>query len=125
MGRLLLVHDVLDIQLVDRHNEKIGRVDALVLELEVGAPMRVKTILVGGPAREERIGRWAVWLGRVFRGGRSAKAGLSEIPFSTVRRIAESIIVDVDAGTLPSEQLERWLCEHIVAKVPGAEGEQK
>lgn len=125
MGQLLLVHDVLDIQLVDPLDEKIGRVDALVLEAVAGAPLRVTAILVGGPARQERIGRWAMWLGRLLRGGRQSHAGLSRIPFAAVRRIAESITVDVDARTLPSEHIERWLCERVVARIPGSEGEQK
>ena len=126
MRRLLLVHDVLDIQLVDPKNEKIGRVDALVLEATEGAPLIVHTILVGGPARQERIGRWAVWLGRLLRGGaRTTGSGLSAIPFSTVRRIAESITVDVDAAMLPSEQVERWLCNTVVAKIPGSQGDEK
>ena len=126
MRRLLLVHDVLDIQLVDPKDEKIGRVDALVLEATEGAPLIVRTILVGGPARQERIGRWAAWLGRLSRGGRhSAVSGLSAIPFSAVQRIAESITVNVDAGTLPSEHIERWLCDTVVAKIPGSHGDEK
>ena len=126
MRGLLLVHDVLDIQLVDRHDEKIGRVDALVLEVTDGAPLIVRTILVGGPVRQERIGRWAVWIGRLLRGGRhSAVAGVSAIPFSAVQRIAESITVNVDAELLPSGQTERWLRDNVVAKIPGSQGEKK
>ena len=126
MGQLLLVHDVLDIQLVDRHDEKIGRVDALVLEAADGAPLIVRTILAGGPVRQERIGRWAVWIGRLLRGSRhSAVSGVSAIPFSAVQRIAESITVDVDGGMLPSGQTERWLRHTVVAKIAGSQGDTK
>lgn len=126
MGRLLLVHDVLDIQLVDRHNEKIGRVDALVLDATDGAPLVVRTILVGGPARQERIGRWAVWIARMLHRGRQSEgAGLSAIPFSAVQRIAESITVNVDAGMLPSGHTERWLRDNVVTKIPGSRGDRK
>lgn len=126
MRRLLLVHDILDVQLVDPRDEKIGRVDALVLEAAEGAPLIVRTILVGGPARQERVGRWAVWLGRLFRGSRhSTASGLSSIPFSAVQRIAESITVNVDATTLPSEHMERWLCDTVIAKIPGSQGDEK
>ena len=126
MRRLLLVHDVLDIQLVDRHDEKIGRVDALVLEATDGAPLIVRTILVGGPARQERIGRWAVWIGRLLHGARHSPGSLvSAIPFSAVQRIAESITVDVDAGMLPSGHTERWLRDNVVAKIPGSRGDKK
>ncbi|CAN5479910.1 hypothetical protein BH09GEM1_BH09GEM1_29390 [soil metagenome] len=126
MQRLLLVHDVLDKQLCAPQADKIGRVDAIVLELAPGKPPRVKTILVGGPARQERLGRWAQRLGRALRAvGRSTNTGLSEIPFAAVTRIADTIVVDVNAASLPSEHIERWLCERIVRRIPGAEGERK
>ena len=38
MGAVHLAHDVLDAQLLDRVQEKIGRVDALLLELQEGQP---------------------------------------------------------------------------------------
>ena len=126
MQRLLLVHDVLDMQLCDPLGGKIGRVDTVLLEVSPGKPPRVRSILVGGPARQERIGRLAQWLGRLLRGLRRADDdGLGEIPFSAVRRIGDSVTVDVSQASLPSERLERWLCESIVRKIPGAEGERK
>ena len=126
MRRLLLVHDVLDLQLLDRHEAKIGRVDALMLVVEVGKPIRVKSILVGGPVRQERVGPWAVWLGRMLRRlSRSTQDGASEIPFAAVRRIADSIELDVDEDELASGHAERWLCDHVVRRIPGAEGERK
>ena len=125
MRGLHLVHDVLDIQLVDRTKRKIGRVDGLVLELEHGKPLRVATILVGGSARAQRIGRWMLRLTEAWRRMRNLEPTVSRIPFAAVRRIAESIEVDVDEETLPSERRERWLREHIVSHIPGAEGDRK
>jgi hypothetical protein len=119
MSGLLLMHDVQDAQLIDRHGEKIGRVDALVLELEDGLPPRVATILVGGPVREERIGRWALHLAQLLRriGGMETE-GVSHIPFSAVRRIGNTIDVDVDGDALESGHLERWLRDHVVRRMP-------
>lgn len=126
MRRLLLVHDVLDLQLLDRTEAKIGRVDALMLVVEAGKPVRVKSILLGGPVRQERMGRWATWLGGMLRRAfRPTTDGASEIPFSAVRRIADSIEVDADEDDLESEHAERWLCDHVVRRIPGAEGEEK
>jgi sporulation protein YlmC with PRC-barrel domain len=126
MQRLLLAHDVGDMQLCDGAGEKIGRVDALVLEWDNGVPLRVKTILVGGPVRQDRIGGLARWLGGALRRlGGTREGGISEIPFSSVRRIGDSIVIDVDERAMPSEHTERWLCDHIVARIPGAEGENK
>ena len=107
MSALHLVHDVQDIQLLDRLKHKIGRVDALVLELEDDKPLRVATILVGGSSRAHRVGQWIVKLAERWRRMRQVEPNTSRIPFSAVRRIAECIEVDVDEDTLPSESRER------------------
>lgn len=121
MAGLKLVHDVLDSQLVDRRKRKIGRVDDLVLGLEEGRPPRITTILVGGPVREARVGRWAVWLARGLRAvGRVRHTGVSAIPFETVRCIAETIELDVDGDELEVAHLESWLADHVVSRIPGS-----
>jgi len=126
MGAVHLAHDVLDAQLVDRVQEKIGRVDALLLEIEAGRPPRVATIVIGGAARAERVGRWFVALRRAWRamfGQREEH--VSRIPFDKVRRIGDTIELDVEERSLDSEHLERWLKEHVVCRIPGAGGERK
>jgi hypothetical protein len=126
MHGLHLTHDVLDAQLVDRNKERIGRVDALALELRPGRPPRVATILIGGPVRAERIGRWARWLSRALRAlGRVRSPGVSRIPFSAVRCIGHTIEVDVDGRDLESGHAERWLAEHVVCRIPGSGGQEK
>lgn len=125
MRGIHLVHDIQDIQLLDHRKQRIGRVDALILELEEGKPLRVAMILVGGSSRAARIGRWALRLTEAWRRMRHVEERVSRIPFSAVRCIADSIEVDVDEETLPSEYRERWLKQHIVCRVPGAEGEKK
>jgi hypothetical protein len=125
MSGLHLVHDVQDIQLLDRKKQKVGRVDALVLELEDGKPLRVAAILIGGSPRAQRVGRWMERLWAGWRRIRHVEAKVSRIPFAAVRRIGESIEVDVEDEALPSEYRERWLKEHIVCHIPGAEGDKK
>lgn len=126
MGAVHLAHDVLDAQLVDRVQEKIGRVDQLLLELEEGRPPRVAMIVIGGSARAERVGRWFVALRRGLRAlfGRR-EDHVSRVPFDKVRRIGDTIELDVEERTLDSEHLERWLKEHVVCRIPGAGGERK
>jgi len=126
MSHLRLRHDVLDAQLTDRNREKIGRVDALLLELRDGRPPRVATIVIGGDARAQRIGRWMVGLRSAIRaltGNRAERT--SRVPFSAMRSIADTIELDVDGDTLESGHLERWLRDHIVCRIPGASGERK
>jgi hypothetical protein len=51
--------------------------------------------------------------------------GVSRVPFSAVRGIAETIDLDVDGATLPSGHLERWLGDHVTGHIPGSQGEKK
>jgi sporulation protein YlmC with PRC-barrel domain len=126
MHGLPLVHDVLDAQLLDRRKQRIGRVDDVALELRPGQPLRVATVLVGGPVRARRIGRVAVWINHLLRAiGRVRSPGVSRIPFTAVRTIGDMIELDVDGDTLESGHAERWLAEHVVRFIPGAEGERK
>lgn len=126
MHRLSLVQDVLDAQLVDRHEEKIGRVDGVLLELRDDELPRVATILVGGAIRAERIGRWMSWLRRTRRAvRRRGDENTSRIPFGAVRRVGDTVQLDVEGETLPSGHLERWLAEHVVCHIPGGTGERK
>ncbi|MDB4889272.1 MAG: hypothetical protein JWL61_1127 [Gemmatimonadetes bacterium] len=126
MKTLSLVHDVLDAQLLDKHHAKIGRVDGLALEVEDGRPPRVATILVGGPIRDERVGRWVLGLMRALHRLMGLKAeGVSRIPFSAVREISHVIEIDVEEETLASEHVERWLCDHVILRIPGGERDEK
>jgi hypothetical protein len=126
MGAVRLYHDVIDAQLVDRHQEKIGRVDELLIELEPGKPPRVATIVIGGAARARRVGRWMIACRRAAHAllGRRAEHE-SRVPFEAVRCIADTIELDVEEYSLDSMHLEHWLAEHIICRIPGASGERK
>ncbi len=126
MGALFLSRHVIDAQLVDKHQEKIGRVDELLLELEEGRPPRVATIVIGGAARARRVGRWMVACHRAVHalfGQREERE--SRVPFEAVRCIADTIELDVEADALDSMRFERWLATHIINRIPGGSGERK
>jgi hypothetical protein len=126
MSGLHLVHDVLDVQLIDRNRRKIGRVDALTLELREGRPPRVAEILVGGPVRAERIGRWMVWLSRVARAlVRIRRPGVDRIPFRKMRCLADTLELDVDGRELESAHVEAWLADHVICPIPGARRDKR
>jgi len=126
MGRLELANDVLDAQLVSRRDEKIGRVDSLLLELRQGRPPRVSAILMGGPVRAEREGRPFVWLSRALRAVlRIRCSGVTRLEFAKVLRIAECVRVDAEERDIEAEYVEHWLASHVVCRMPGAGGDQK
>jgi hypothetical protein len=117
---MLLVHDVLDKQLLDRHREKMGRVDGIVLELSDGSPPRVTAIEVGGAVLARRLhptlGRWAEALGRTW-GNRQRP--VTRIPWSVVHRNGNVVEADVDALATPALAWELWLRRHVMEHLPG------
>ena len=126
MGTVHLSRNVIDTQLVDRHQQKIGRIDELLIELEDGKPPRVATIVIGGAARARRVGRWMLACHRAVHrlfGQREEHA--SHVPFGAVRCIADTIELDVEGDTLESMHLEHWLATHVICPIPGASGERK
>lgn len=121
-----LRHDVQDAQLVDRHHENVGRCDALLLELRESQPPRITAILIGGPARSERIGRWMTALRRLLPGpARAPEGGVSRIPFAAVRSIGKTIELDVMRDDLPSGHLEQWLARNVICRLPGADSKKE
>lgn len=120
-ARIGLVHDVLDMQLVDWRGEKLGRVDGLTIEVRGDRPPRVGTILVGGSVLADRLGhragRWAVAMRRWWGLGNAMP---TQIPFAAVREIGETVKVEIDAESSPAMTWERWLREHVICRIPGA-----
>ena len=120
MSGFNLVHDLLDLQLLDRRQERMGRVDGVVLELRDGAPPRVAAIVTGEGEAARRVARWAgrfaIRLRQVFR---LPSPGPAVIPFELVRGIHEIVSVDVDARETPALAVECWLRERVIGKLPG------
>lgn len=119
MSSLDLVHDVLDMQLVDRVGEKMGRVDGVTLELREGEPPRVAELLVGGTVLADRIGGWMVALAQIFEHVTGAKPVVTRIPFAVVQEISSTITVDAQAGATSALRTERWL-DRIICRIPGS-----
>src|SRR5690242_3753919 len=68
-GKMDIVREVLDKQVLDRHQRKMGRVDGIILEIRDGAPPRLLALEVGGITLARRLhprlGKWLMgWLGR-------------------------------------------------------------
>ena len=125
MKGVALVHDVLDAQLVDRTQRKMGRADGLVLELRDGEPPRVAALLVGGSVLAERIGRWMVALTRGVSRLLRIEPAVTRIAFERVRVIGSCVELDLDAHSTNTLRTELWLDDHIVCRIPGGAGPER
>ena len=121
MAAVELVHDVLDMQLVDRDGEKMGRVDGLTLELREGEPARVAEILVGGSVLADRVGGPVPLLLRLLAWMTGVKTLVTRFPFDVVIEIADVVKLDVDAHETTTMRAEHLL-DRIVCMIPGAAG---
>jgi sporulation protein YlmC with PRC-barrel domain len=108
---------MLDQQVIDVHDNLMGKVDGVVLELRQGQPARVSAIVIGGTTALWRIhpglARWA----ERKLGGEGHPA---RIPWSRILKIGVDVKVDVDAARSPALRWERWVRDRIIRRIPGA-----
>ena len=117
-----LVRDVLDKQIVDRNQVKIGKVDGIVARLRQGKPPRVIAVEIGSIALARRLGplpgRWMAILAAKLGGERHAKP--HRVAWSKARDIGLDIEFDIDVRKTAIFDWQVWLRDHIISKIPGA-----
>jgi sporulation protein YlmC with PRC-barrel domain len=116
-----LIGDILDKQVLDRHQAKIGKVDGIVLEQRPGKAPRVAAIEIGSVALARRLNGG---LGRVVSGiagglGGDAHREPHRIGWREVRDIGVSITFDIDVKQTRIMTWQDWLRRAIVEKIPG------
>ena len=121
MKRLDLVRDVLDTQVVDREETKMGRVDGLVLELREGQPPRVESIEMGFVVLAQRLHpRLEDWFLRLRRRFSVRRTACYSVPWSKVKDVTPFCVkLDVEAAGTPAFDWERWLRDHVIVHFPG------
>lgn len=106
---------LLDRQLLDDDGAPVGIVDDLELDgieadvgIEPGSPPPRVTAILSGQVTMTRI-----------LGGAPPRSMLHEIPWDQVASVG--VTVQLTAAELPSdiEWVERWLRDHIIARIPG------
>jgi sporulation protein YlmC with PRC-barrel domain len=117
-----LVRDILDKQVVDRNETKMGKVDGIVAELREGAPPRVAFIEIGSVALARRLGPR---LGRLVsrlsaRLGGEAHREPYRVPWQKVRDIGVDIELDLEVHETTIFDWQDWLRDHVIGKIPGA-----
>ena len=123
---LSLRFDFLDQQLVDSTGLPLGRVEDLELEQSGRAAPRVTAVLTGLEALGERMDGL---LGRSLAraAGRMREPASDEGPARVDAKLVKSagpyVELDVPHDEIPHvAPLERWLEEHVVGRIPGAQG---
>jgi len=116
-----LVRDLLDAQLLDGDERRLGRVDDVLLEIRDGRPPRVAAMEVGAATLARRInptlGRWVRraairWLPVSLRPVR--------LPLTTLRAVDVDLEIDVDEATKRRLlRVEAWLRRRVVRPLPG------
>jgi hypothetical protein len=122
MKQLDLARDVLDQLVVDREETKMGRVDGIVLELRGNQPPRVDALEMGFVVLASRLHpRVESWVERLRRRFSVRKVARYRVPWSKVKDIKPyQIQIDVAALETPTFDWEKWLRDHVVAKLPGS-----
>lgn len=117
-----LLRDILDKQVVDREQVKIGKVDGLVAELRQAKPPRVIAVELGSIALGRRLGavagRWAARLVARLSGKRQTRP--HRIAWNKVRDIGVDIEFDIDVRQTKIFAWQDWLREHVIGRIPGA-----
>jgi hypothetical protein len=87
-----------------------------------GGPPVVTAILAGPGALGPRFGgRLAHWTRAVHRRLHPQEdPGPARIPFELVRDIDDHVTLSARAGDLHTHDVERWVADHLIARLPGA-----
>jgi hypothetical protein len=116
-----LVNEILDKQLLDKDEVRMGRADGIVLELIDGQPPRVAAVEVGPITLLRRfsskLARAYARLDRQF----GPERGVSyRISLSLIGIKAGRIHVALKAHDTPVLAVEDWLSAKIVDRIPGS-----
>jgi hypothetical protein len=117
---LELARDILDKQVVDHKETKMGRVDGLVLELREGLPPRIDHIEMGGVVLARRLSpRLERWVDGWRRRFGVRKVARYKAPWSAVLELTSyHLKLNVAALDTPNFDWERWLRDHVIAHIP-------
>jgi sporulation protein YlmC with PRC-barrel domain len=112
--RLLIGFDLLDRQIVDRDGVPVGKVD----DVELSDDLRTVTaLLTGQSALGGRfggvLGRWVV--------AATGHAEPRRLPLDLVAEVDSAVHLSVKREQLDPPALEKWLDDHLIGRIPGAD----
>jgi len=109
---------LLDRQIVDRDGKPVGKVDDVELTCDPDGGLRVTALLTGSRALGERVGGV---LGRWMAGALAPAS--RRIDMDLVAEVAGAVTLSVKRELLPDPPVESWLCDHLIARIPGSRHE--
>jgi hypothetical protein len=120
--RYFLGFDLLDRQILDSEGLPFGNVDDIELTVAEDGTLSVAAILVGAQAWGRRLGgRLGDTIeGIAARSQRRTPAGPIRIPIDLVRETGAAITLSVSRDLLVEPELESWLRDHVIARIPGS-----
>ena len=122
--RLLIADHVLDHQIVSADDRPVGKVDDVLLEelVRPGEPPYVTGLLTGqiafGRRLGGRLGRWTATVAERLRN--QAGTEPRRLDISLIRHLGHTVVLGVPSADLPQPDLERWLSDNIIGRLPGA-----
>jgi hypothetical protein len=120
---LPLVRDVLDKQIYDANDVRVGKVDGLVLMPRQGRPPRVVALETSMPAAWRRVSRrLGDWVERFQHWLAPDLASDTRIRFEHVVHTGIDVNVDIDATKTTAFVWEDWIRKTFVEKLPGGKG---
>lgn len=120
---LPLVRDVLDKQIYDVNDLRLGKVDGLVLLPRRGRPPRVVGLESSMPVAWRRVWpRLGDWIERFQQWLSPDLAADTRIRFEHVVRVGIDVNVDIDGKKTDAFVWENWLKKTFVEKLPGGKG---
>lgn len=119
---LLVAFNLLDRQIVDRDGLPVGKVDDVELGRADDGGLYVAALLTGeqalGPRLGGVLGRWMTAAGSRLDLDRR---GPRRIAYDLVASVESAVILSIKRDLLTEPELETWLNEHLIGRIPGAD----
>lgn len=113
---------LLDRQLVDPDGRLVGNVDDLELTTRPDGRLAVTAVLTGpgalGPRLGGRLGHWTTAVWRRLHDDETPRPG--RVLISDVVRVDSAVHLARRRRDLATGGFERWVGDHVIARLPGA-----
>ena len=116
------IRDLLDKQLVDSEDTRMGRADGVVMIVDDEGPPMIDHLELGLAVLARRIHpRVEKWLQTLRSRWSPRRSARQIVPWSKVIDVNDhEIKLDLKAIETPAFDWERWCRDHIVGKIPGS-----